>query len=287
LKSINVASAKLEIQEVLPQNLIFFLQTNDLRSSNRWLSDIERTAKRVYSSDIKFENPKRNEWLKTEIDISKYITKKAGAAYIVNLNFNNENLIATCKTTNQEYGENDLVYEGDSYYENPCNSYYYYDANRDLEKILIASSIALTAKKESGGIHVWAVDVESSKPISGLSLELYGKINDVLATQRTNSNGYVFFKAAPQESYVVKGHGVRGLALLKLDQSNWEISRFDVGGVLEESNKARLFGYTERGVHRPGDTIHFAGIVREIGGKAISKRADVRCCEKSNGFRCF
>jgi len=270
LKSMNVASAKLEIQEILPQNLMFFLQNNDLRSSARWISDIERTAKRVYNADIKFENPKRNEWLKTEIDISKYITKKAGAAYVVNLNFNAENLIAPCKTTNQEYGENDLVYENNSYYESPCNSYYYYDKIRDLEKILIASSIALTAKKENEGIHVWAIDVESSKPISGLTLELYGRINDILATQRTNSNGYAFFKAAPQESYVIKGQGNRGLALLKLDQSNWEISRFDVGGVLEESNKARLFGYTERGVHRPGDTIHFAGIVRETVEKPLA-----------------
>jgi len=270
MKSINVASARLQIQEVLPQNIIFFLQNNDLRSSNRWISDIERTSKSIYDADIRFENPKRNEWLKTEIDISKYIAKKAGAAYIVKLHFNTENLISSCKNTNQEYGEGDLVYENDSYYENPCEYYYYYDANRDLEKILIASSIALTAKKESEGIHVWAVDVENSKPISGLPLELYGKINDLLATQKTNSNGYVFFKIAPQEGYVVKGQGNRGLALLKLNQSNWETSRFDVGGVQEENNNARLFGYTERGVHRPGDTIHFAGIVRETIEKPLA-----------------
>jgi len=272
LKSMNVASAKLQIQEILPQNLIFFLQNNDLRSSNRWISDIERTSKKVYEADIKFEKPKRNEWLKTEIDISKYIAKKAGAAYVVYLNFHAENLIAACKNTNEEHGENDLVYENDSYYENPCDDegYYYYDQNRELKKILIASSIALTAKRENDGIHVWAVDVESSKPISGLSLELYGKINDLLATQRTNSNGYVFFKITSEEGYVIKGQGNRGLALLKLNQSNWETSRFDVGGVQEENNNARLFGYTERGVYRPGDTIHFAGIVRETIEKPLA-----------------
>jgi uncharacterized protein YfaS (alpha-2-macroglobulin family) len=259
LKSINVANAKLEIQEVLPQNLMFFLQNNDLRSSNRWISDIQRTAKEVYSSTISFANPKRNEWLKTEIDISNYITKKAGAAYIVKFYFNVENLIAQCKTTEQEYTEHDLIYGTG---ESPCSYYYYYDMNRDLEKILIASSVALTAKTGNDGTHVWAVDVESSKPISGLPLELYGRVNDVLATQKTNSNGYVFFPAN-DNAYVVKGQGKRGLALLKLNQDNWETSRFDVGGVLENSNKARLFGYTERGVYRPGDTIHFAGIVRE------------------------
>jgi uncharacterized protein YfaS (alpha-2-macroglobulin family) len=271
LKSINVASARLEIQEVLPQNLMFFLQNNDLRSSNSWISDIERTAKRVYSADIRFENPKRNEWLKTEIDISNYIAKKAGAAYIIGFNLNVENLIAPCKNTNESYSEGDLVYEGDSYYDNPCNSYYYYDMNRDTEKILVASSVALTAKKEGDGIHVWAVDVENSKPISGLSLELYGRINDILATQKTDANGYVFFPAKQEnEGYVIKGQGNRGLALLKLNQNNWETSRFDIGGVQERNSKARLFGYTERGVYRPGDTIHFAGIIREAIEKPLA-----------------
>ncbi len=261
-KSMNLAGVKLEIQEILPQNLIFFLQNNDLRSSNRWISDIERTAKNVYSKEVKFENPKRNEWLKTEMDISNYFAKKAGAAYVVKMNFNPENLILPCKNTSDEYSENNLVYESDSYYENPCNEYYYYDRNK--EKILIVSSIALTAKKESDGVHVWATDVETSKPISGLSLELYGKINDVMATQKTDANGYVFFSVKKDsEGYVVKGQGNRGLALLKLTQNNWETSRFDVGGVQEKNNNARLFGYTERGVYRPGDTIHFSGIARE------------------------
>ncbi len=269
-KSINVAGAKLEIQEILPQNLMFFLQNNDLRSSNGWISDIQRTAKKVYSQDIKFEKPKRNEWLKTEIDISNYFAKKAGAAYIVRLAFNSKNLIAPCKNTNQDYSANDLVYEAGSYYrENPCDEYYEYYYRND-EKILIASSIALTAKKESDGVHIWATDVETSKPISGLSLDLYGKINDILATQKTNANGYVFFPikkdtegSEGSEDFAVKGQGDRGLALLKLTQNNWETSRFDVGGIREANNNARLFSYTERGVHRPGDTIHFSGIARE------------------------
>ncbi|MDR1812855.1 MAG: hypothetical protein LBQ87_08520 [Candidatus Fibromonas sp.] len=51
--------------------------------------------------------------------------------------------------------------------------------------------------------------------------------------------------------------------MLKLTQNNWETSRFDVGGIREKTSSARLFGYTERGVYRPGDTIHFSGIVRE------------------------
>ncbi|MDR3000590.1 MAG: hypothetical protein LBU89_04925 [Fibromonadaceae bacterium] len=262
-KSMNLAGAELEIQEILPQNIIFFLQNNDLRSSNRWFSDIERTSKKVYSQGVKFENPKRNEWLKTEIDISDYFAKKAGAAYIVSLRFSSQNLVAPCKNVNEAHSENDLVYDDD--WRSPCGSYFYYDANRESEKVLIASSVALTAKKESDGVHVWATDVESSKPISGLSLELYDRVNDLLATQRTSANGHVFFPVKKDsEGYVIRGLGNRGLALLKLTQENWETSRFDVGGVRESgNNSARLFSYTERGVHRPGDTIYFSGIARE------------------------
>ncbi|MDR2579862.1 MAG: hypothetical protein LBC85_02570 [Fibromonadaceae bacterium] len=264
-RSMNIGSVKLDIKEVLPQNIIFFLQDNDLRSSNnRRIYDIERVSKSIFSEDIKLESAKRNEWLKTEVDISKYFAKKAGAAYIVRFYFNQNNLIAPCKNTDQDYSAGDLVYDNTSWYDNPCESYYYYRFNDDAEKILIASSIALTAKNVADGIHVWASDVESAKAISGLNLELYSRINEVLARQRTNSNGYVFFPAKEDEKpYIVKGLNNRGLALLKLTQSNWETSRFDVGGLRTQSQGTRLFSYTERGVHRPGDTVRFAGIARE------------------------
>ena len=227
-QSMNLETVKLEIQEILPQNLVFFLQNNELRSSANWISDIERTAKNIYSGEIKLETLRRNEWLKTEIDISNYFAKKAGAAYIVSLKLDSEN-------------------------------YNYWNAR--TEKILIASSIALTAKKERNGVHVWATDVESAKPVSGLLLELYGKINDVLAKQKTDANGYAFLSA--EDGYIIKGQGNRGLALLKLTQNNWETSRFDIGGI-RENDGVRLFSYTERGVHRPGDTIHLAGIARTL-----------------------
>lgn len=270
-KSMNVGSIDLDIKEIPSQNLVFFLQNNELRSSARWLSDIERVSKSVFSQEnIRLEKAKRNEWLKTEIDISKYFAKKAGAAYIVKFQINQKNLIAPCKNTNESYSQDDLVYDDDSWSENPCSYYYYYRFNNELEKILIASSIALTAKSAEDGIHVWASDVESAQAVSGLNLELYSEINEVLATQKTNSNGYVFFPVKEGErAYIAKGQNNRGLALLKLTQNNWETSRFDVGGVRAQNTGTRLFSYTERGVHRPGDTVHFAGIAREGIGKAL------------------
>ena len=269
IQSMNVKSVQLDIQEILPQNIIFFLQNNDLRSSDNYISDISRVAKSVYSGTVNLESAKKNEWLKTEIDISNYFAKKAGAGYVVKFYFNQENLLAPCRNIDEEYSENNLVYDN-NYSESPCNYYYYYNANEGLEKILIASSIALTAKRTGDGIHIWASDVENSKPISGLKLELFGDINNVLAEQTTNQSGYVFFPA-PKVEYasVVKGTNQRGLALIKLSQSNWQTSRFDVDGIREANKGVRLFAYTERGVYRPGDTVHFAGIVREGISKAL------------------
>ncbi len=267
-RSMNLGSLRIRIQEVLPQNLIFFLQNNDLRSSERSISDIERVSKDVFYDKIELMNAKRNEWLKTELDISNYFNKKPGAAYVVTFIYDEDNLVAPCKNKNESYTENDLVYESDSWWDNPCNSYYYdsyrHRENNAYEKIMIASSVALTAKRADNGIHVWANDVETSKPVSELKLELFGTVNDRLAEQKTNSNGYAFFDVNEEESpQVIRGVNPRGLALLKLSQHNWETSRFDVGGIYEQNKSTRLFGYTERGVHRPGDTIHFAGMVRE------------------------
>ncbi|GHV11233.1 membrane protein [Fibrobacterales bacterium] len=265
-QTMNAANVKLEVREIPPQNLSFFLQNNRLRSGERWFSDVERTTKTVYSGTLKLGDAQLDKWLKSELDLSAKIKSRAGAAYFVKLSFDNKDLIGNCKMNASDANAGDLVFETESSWDNPCQSYYYYD-NGTSEKFFIASSIALTAKKSDEEILVWATDVATAEPVSGLTLELSDYINEVVATQKTNSNGFVSFKnyttSNKEPAFLIRGSNDRGFALLKLEDENWETSRFDVGGVAESGKMTKFFGYTERGVYRPGDTIHFSGVLRE------------------------
>jgi uncharacterized protein YfaS (alpha-2-macroglobulin family) len=267
-RSMNVRSVEVTVQEILPQNLAFFLQNNDLRTKNEsdyyyggsGYSDVERTAKTVHNKTIVLDNAKKNKWHKIELDLADKFKSKVGSAFIVRLSFNYNNLISRCNSNAEAYQSGDLFYpEEDSYYGNPCKEGYYY-SNGNKEHLIIVSSIGLTAKKTLDGIHVWATDIASSKPLSGLNLELLSRINESLETQKTNGDGHVFFKST--EGFAVRGVHKRGFALIKLEGTNWETSRFETDGVTTEGNVMRFFSYADRGVHRPGDTIHFAGMVR-------------------------
>lgn len=270
-QSMNVRKVHLSVQEVLPQNLAFFLQNNDLRSREEreddgedyyWsgsFNDVERTAKTVYDQDIVLDKAPRNRWHKVELDLAEKLRSKAGSAFVVKLSFDSENLVGRCENDLNQYQEGDLFYPGDSYYGNPCEGGYYYGRGNQ-ERLLIVSSIGLTAKKTSEGVHVWATDVASAEPIRGLKLELLSRLNESLEIQSTGGDGHVFFKS--NEGFAVRGVHKRGFALLKLDGSNWETSRFETDGVTTTGEEMRFFGYADRGVHRPGDTIHFAGMVR-------------------------
>jgi alpha-2-macroglobulin len=282
-QSMNVRKVRLTVQEVLPQNLGFFLQNNDLRSLNsevneygygdgededgyygygRSLSDVERTAKTVYEKEIVLDKAPRNRWHKVELDLAEKLRNKAGSAFVIRLSFDDNNLVGRCVSDLESFQQGDLYYPGDSYYGNPCNSGYYYGRG-DKERLVIVSSIGLTAKQTVDGIHVWATDVATAEPVRGLNLELMSRLNEQLETQGTGGDGHAFFKTKDfKEGFVVRGVHKRGFALLKLNGTNWETSRFETDGVMTESNELRFFGYADRGVHRPGDTIHFAGLVR-------------------------
>ena len=273
-RTMNLKAAQLSIQEVLPQNLVFFLQNNDLRTRNNeeddgegyWWSgsyqDVERTAKEMYNKQIDLPQAARNQWHKVEMNLSEYFKGKPGSAYIVKLSFDRESLIGSCYTDIDESQPGALYYPDESYYGNPCQSGYYYGRG-EKERLFILSSIGLTAKVAAEGVHVWATDVASAEPLSGLKLELLSRLNESLASQKTGKDGHVFFEGeVAQKGFAVRGTHSRGFALIKLNGTNWETSRFETDGVVTQGKELRFFGYTDRGVYRPGDTVHFAGIVR-------------------------
>ncbi|MEJ2627807.1 MAG: MG2 domain-containing protein, partial [bacterium] len=162
-------------------------------------------------------------------------------------------------TDRQNLQPGDLFYEEDNYYDNPCRYGYYYD-HGNRSKLLIASDIGLTVKKADRKIHVFATNVNSARPISNLSLGLYSYQNQLRATKSTNGNGYVEFDS-DQGSYLLGKHA-SGIALIELNHPDWQINNFDISGISRSQTGTTMFIYTDRGVYRPGDTIHLSAIIR-------------------------
>ena len=257
-KSINLRMARLRVYRIYKDNLGFFLQRNVIKKAEEY-DDIDRTGKEIYDEEIQI-NGKRNEWQLNEVDLSSVFNTSKQAAYVMFLNFEEEDLVG--KPTNEEHNvkSDELYYEDTGYYSNPAErGYYYDDEHGEKSKMLISSNIGLTIKNSQEGEHVYAFNFVKAKPIKGLELNLYSYQNQILETRRTDSEGHVLFK---KEGHYIKGTTENGIAIIKTDHDDWEISNFDVSGVSTGKNELNIFTYTDRGVYRPGKDIHFSAIVR-------------------------
>ncbi|MBO4264373.1 MAG: alpha-2-macroglobulin [Bacteroidales bacterium] len=124
---------------------------------------------------------------------------------------------------------------------------------------LLASDLSLVAKKGDEGLEVYAYNILTGRPMSGVRVKLFSFTQCELAQGRTDGQGHVSFPAL-QDGRFVTATADRHFAYLDLkNEKALSTSSFDVSGTMHEGGiKAYVFG--ERGVWRPGDTLHVSVI---------------------------
>ncbi len=279
-KSVNISEVHIDVIEIFNNNMGFFVQRNvlDVRNNssnnsyseydyeseeyyggNSGFQDLDRVGKSIYTKDLSITT-ETNKWVKSELDLSTLFKGKRNSAYVITLKFDKSDLCGTCVTERNQVTAGNLYYDSDDYYSNPCRDGYYY-RNGTYNKVLLATDIALTCKKARDGIHVFATNIVDAKPASGVSLGLYTFQNQLLEKQTSNGQGHLVFTNTGEASYI-RGDGENSLALYQISHSSWEMNTFDVGGAEEGEGGLNVFTYTDRGVHRPGDTVHLSCIIR-------------------------
>ncbi|MDZ7723053.1 MAG: MG2 domain-containing protein [candidate division KSB1 bacterium] len=258
-KSINVGKMRVEVHEIFPQNQGFFLQNNMLGGDQkRYVNDLNRVAEQIYNKELHLD-AERNTWMRGELDLSPVFSDKTNAMFVVTCQFNRDDLVGRPTNNENSVSADELYYPDTGYYDNP-DRYGYYRENGTRLKVLISSNIGLSLKKADDGLHLYAAELSDAKPVSGLTLTLYTYQNKALQTRQTDKDGHAHFTA--DDGYYIKGVNDQGIAVIKLNQSGWETSTFDVSGVSRGQDGINPFIYTDRGVYRPGDTIHLSAILR-------------------------
>ena len=131
------------------------------------------------------------------------------------------------------------------------------------------SDVALTSVKTESGLLVLARSLASAKPRPGVVVKLFSRANDILATYRTDADGRVSIPGgllrgehgqAPKVVSAYEAGG--GFAWLQVDAPSLDLSDLDVTGrAVPAGNDA--FVWTDRGVYRPGETIHLGTLLRD------------------------
>jgi uncharacterized protein YfaS (alpha-2-macroglobulin family) len=139
-------------------------------------------------------------------------------------------------------------------------------------RLLLVTDLGLLAKRNADRSHDLFVEaINSGAPAAGVTIQVLGRNGLGVASATTDGEGHARLPRLDdfkQEKAPVAFLARRGddLAFLPYDRSDrrLELSRFDVGGVVTGGRAGRLdaFVFSDRGLYRPGDTLHVAAVVK-------------------------
>ncbi|MFM2394072.1 MAG: hypothetical protein RLZZ546_2054, partial [Bacteroidota bacterium] len=275
-KAKNLNFVDIRVKKIYQNNVLQFLQhhTLDEHYGVRYVGNV------VYENKIDLKKisreDNRNQEVKYNIDLKKMIATELGAIYKVYIGYRREYVEALdCDNFEEESEEskdleedqldNPFDYLEEGYWnesKNPCSKRYYLSDNF-IKSTLMHSNVNLIAKSFKNGLQVIATNVLEAKPIKGVNIEIYDYYKQLMYKGISDSMGIVQIYHKVEKPYfiIARYNGQYGYLCLKDYLSN-STSEFDVEGS-EIKNGLNAFIYTDRGIWRPGDSIHIYCILRD------------------------
>lgn len=141
---------------------------------------------------------------------------------------------------------------------------------------VIDSDTAITAFQGADGLTVFTRSYASAKPIKAVTVKLVARNNNVLSKQTTDSDGRadfdgnLFNATGGDEPVAVMAYTEDGdFSFLDLRRPAFDLTDRGVGG-RSAPGPIDAFLYTERGVYRPGETVHASALLRDRVGAAVT-----------------
>jgi alpha-2-macroglobulin len=244
LVSVNTASLKVEVYRIGDRSLAQTLQGGDF---GKQLSAFEietlkeRTGSRVYAGELAVSS-RLNEDVTSAFPIAEAVPKLQPGVYV---------LVANATGSKG-------------------------DERSQAVQWFIISDLGLTTFNGEDGLHVFVRSLATTTPVVNASLRLLARNNEVLGTSKTDSRGYARFDAGLQ-----RGEGGLAPAALVAEVADGDYAFLDLAAaafdLTDRGVKGRVapgaidaFAYTDRGVYRPGETVHLTALARNRLGNAVS-----------------
>jgi len=228
LTTSNVAGVKVVAHRVLPNNLVHYMIRGIGSSAHR--SFTRRGEERI----LEIDSPK-NELVETAIEL--------------------DDLIGADLTGDERTG---------IWYVEAASVP---DAKVRAASLVAVTDLALTTKTSGDGYVIWATSIRTGEPVVGARISMWSGNRQMLAFGFTDADGLLRFDGpfdgVDGKPFAVVAEKDEQLSYLHLQQHEVPLSSFDVGGLAYLHRGYEAFVYSDRGVYRPGDTIHLEGIVRD------------------------
>lgn len=192
----------------------------------------------------------RNQPLHTEIKLSDFVTENDDGIYLV---------LATDPRIDPS---------------EPSNLYGYNTGSLALTaKLLMFTDLGLTTYQSADGLLTNVRSLTGARNMSGVKIELIAANNEILASGFTDDKGTVIFgKEAVSGKNALRpialvAHTAKDVYSLDLRSSPLYIEGNQ--GKARSVDDFETFAYTDRGIYRPGDVVHYTALVRDTKLQAI------------------
>lgn len=151
----------------------------------------------------------------------------------------------------------------------------YYDDTTRATQWFVVSDLGLTSFSGPDGVHVLVRSLADARPVANAELRLIARNNEVLATVRSDANGYARFDAGLAKGQGGNAPGLVAAALaedygfLDLKQTAFDLSDRGVKGRVAPTG-LDAYLYAERGVYRSGETVYLTSLLRDAKGAAVT-----------------
>lgn len=146
--------------------------------------------------------------------------------------------------------------------ENPCHPAYY-NEDRVVASNILASNLGVIVKKGNNQSYHFAVtNILTTTPIANAKISLYNYQHQEIASLKTNKEGLAQYKSDKNAYFAIVSQGASKTYIKLNDGNSLSLSKFNVSGKkLQKGLKGYLYG--ERGVWRPGDTLHLTFVLND------------------------
>ena len=300
-RAVNLYAVDLSVIRIFENNVLMFMQTNSLASTN----ELRRSGRLVYKKTLwlaKDASKDIHHWGDYSIDLAGLIHQEPGAIYRVILSFRqeysaypcggNENQDMKFADSNTSDGltkvsgsvlseEDEAIWNTpEAYYyynggtmdwsvyrwterDNPCHPSYYMNSDRIAACNVFASNLGMIVKRNSlNKLWIAVSNILDTKPIGKAQVTAYNFQLQPIGKGETNGDGFV--EIAPKGvPFIIVAESEKQKAYVRVvDGEEQSVSRFDVGGKdIQKGLKGFIYG--ERGVWRPGDTLHISFILED------------------------
>jgi uncharacterized protein YfaS (alpha-2-macroglobulin family) len=141
---------------------------------------------------------------------------------------------------------------------------------------ILVSNLGLTSYSGADGMAVAVRSLADAKPVSGVALRLYAHNNTELGNATTGADGIARFPAGllrgkgGDEPFAVMAYGAEGdFNFLEVGRAAFDLSDRGVSG-RDPPGPVDAYLYTDRGIYRPGESVHLMALVRDDKADALT-----------------